>query len=75
MAAEWSVTVDEHACIGSGMCTSTAPGRFALTEGRAHAVDARTGADQAVVAAAESCPTEAITVVEISSGEVLAGPE
>jgi ferredoxin len=69
----WSVAVDRDACIGSGMCTSTAPGRFVLgADGRSRAVEAGIDADPAVVAAAESCPAEAITVTEVSSGAVLA---
>ena len=76
VTADWALDVDRADCIGSGLCASTVPGRFTLgPDGRAEAVDAAIDEDPAVVAAAESCPAEAITVVEIGSGTVLAGPD
>lgn len=68
----WQVGVDTRRCVGSGVCTHLAARRFELADGRARAVSARVPVDESVLDAAESCPMEAITVVEEHSGKVLA---
>ncbi|MCW2716637.1 MAG: hypothetical protein JWR81_459 [Pseudonocardia sp.] len=75
-AEQWTVSVDHGSCIGSGMCTSTAAGRFVLgADGRAGVVPSPIDPDPSVLNAAESCPAEAITVTAVDTGTVLAGPE
>ncbi|MEV7892016.1 ferredoxin [Streptomyces sp. NPDC002817] len=68
----WEISVDTETCVGSGVCTHLAARRFQLAEGRSRAVSAIVPADQSVLDAAESCPMESITVVERSSGHLLA---
>jgi ferredoxin len=67
----WRIEIDRTACVGSGMCTAIAPGRFVLVGDRAQAVDTAVEPDDAVLDAAESCPMEAI-VVRGENEEVLA---
>ncbi|MET9484459.1 ferredoxin [Streptomyces sp. NPDC006638] len=71
----WHLEVDEHACIGSGMCAALAPDRFELDSATASVVPGAAEAEPAEVLldAADSCPAVAITVTDIASGAVL-GP-
>jgi ferredoxin len=71
----WRITVDRGTCIGSAVCVGTAPARFALNGGTSEPIDAEIDPDEAAIDAAESCPMEAIRVVEIGSGKVLAPEE
>ncbi|MFC3997335.1 ferredoxin [Nocardiopsis sediminis] len=61
----WNVRVDEDMCIASGMCVGVAPGHFAFDDdtGLSKVVsDGVESGDDTVIAAAESCPVEAILV-------------
>ena len=63
MGDRWHVEVDRDVCIGSGLCVSAAPGGFRLDGARqSHPVAAETDASEAVLAAAEGCPVEAIAI-------------
>ncbi|MFF3174975.1 MULTISPECIES: ferredoxin [unclassified Streptomyces] len=76
MGDRWSVEVDRSVCIGSGMCVNHAPDGFRLDSARqSHPVDPETDANERVLAAAEGCPVEAITVALADSGEVVFPPE
>ncbi|QIS21999.1 ferredoxin [Nocardia terpenica] len=68
---KWRIEVDRGSCIGSGMCTGTAPDHFALVEGKSSAIHEYAEPDDAVLGAAESCPAEAIRVWA-ANGTVLA---
>ncbi|MCA1218403.1 ferredoxin [Streptomyces sp. 8L] len=68
----WRITVDETACIGSGVCVGDRPDRFQLVHGTSQPVEGEIDADDEILAVADSCPREAIQVVEISTGTVLA---
>ncbi|MFD1147354.1 ferredoxin [Saccharothrix hoggarensis] len=68
---KWTIELDRGACIGTGMCTATAPGHFRFEGGTATPVNEAVEPDDAVVDAAESCPMEAILVRD-SDGSVLA---
>ncbi|MEW2547194.1 ferredoxin [Streptomyces sp. NPDC047002] len=73
--AGWHIEVDDHVCIGSGMCAALAPERFAL-EGPTATVAPDAGdapEDEALLDVADSCPSSAITVTDGASGEVV-GP-
>ncbi|GGM53411.1 hypothetical protein GCM10012275_25530 [Longimycelium tulufanense] len=70
----WQVEVDRDACIGSGMCVGTAPDAFDLVEGRSQPLAERIEPDEQVLAAAESCPVEAIRVTDVDTGRQLAPP-
>jgi len=59
------VSIDWHACVGSGACLAAAPGAFALVPhgaGLRAVLTAPGEDDDALLAAAHACPTLAITV-------------
>ncbi|MCW6005444.1 ferredoxin [Micromonospora sp. CPCC 205371] len=58
----WRISVDGDTCIGAGICAGTAPAAFRLVNGVSTPIHETVDADDAVRAAAESCPVEAITV-------------
>lgn len=73
-SGRWRLSVEEG-CIGSAVCAGTRPDRFKIVNDRSVPVDAEIDPDEDVLATAESCPMEAIRVVEIDSGRVLAPEE
>ncbi|POX36986.1 ferredoxin [Streptomyces sp. Ru73] len=76
MGDRWQVEVDRGVCIGSGLCAGAAPERFRLDSARqSHPVTDQVDAGEAVLAAAESCPVEAILITEADSGESVFPPE
>ncbi|MEV0264034.1 ferredoxin [Streptomyces sp. NPDC050617] len=76
MSDRWHVEVDRGVCIGSGMCAGAAPEAFRLDAARqSHPVDAERDASESVLAAAESCPVEAIAITDLASGEAVFPPE
>ncbi len=60
----WDVEIDEHTCIGSGMCAALVPEVFALDGAVAHTLTSSVEADETVLDAADSCPAMAITVTD-----------
>jgi ferredoxin len=57
------VEVDATKCMGSGNCVFSAPNTFALGDDDvAHVLDPEGDPEEQVVAAAQRCPTQAITV-------------
>ncbi|QHC21332.1 ferredoxin [Streptomyces sp. GS7] len=76
MGERWRVAVDRRVCIGSGLCVGAAPDGFRLDAARqSHPVAAETDAGEGVLAAAEGCPVEAITITAVASGEAVFPPE
>ncbi|MCQ4207177.1 MULTISPECIES: ferredoxin [Streptomyces] len=76
MGDRWHVEVDRSVCIGSGMCVNHAPGAFRLDSARqSHPDEPDVDANEKVLAAAEGCPVEAITLALADSGEVVFPPE
>jgi ferredoxin len=72
----WHIEVDHGVCIGSGLCASSAPGGFRLDAARqAHPAAADTEASEALLAAAEGCPVEAIAIRLRDTGEAVFPPE
>lgn len=69
--SEWTIELDRGTCIGTGMCTATAPDHFRLEGGKSTPVDSTVEPDEGVIDAAESCPMEAI-LVRANDGTVLA---
>jgi ferredoxin len=61
----WRLRVDAAACIGSGSCAGIAPRHFRLDGPTATPVSESVLPDDDVLAAADSCPAEAITVVPV----------
>jgi len=68
----WRLTVDQKACINSGLCAATAPGRFVHHSAGSTPVTEEVLPDDAVLEAAEGCPVEAIRVFDNASDVVLA---
>ncbi|MFI8965024.1 ferredoxin [Streptomyces sp. NPDC053493] len=76
MGDRWHVEVDRGVCIGSGMCVNHAPDGFRLDTARqSHPRDPERDADERVLAAAEGCPVEAITITLAEDGEPVFPPE
>ncbi|MFE2379149.1 ferredoxin [Streptomyces sp. NPDC059398] len=76
MGDRWRVEVDRSVCIGSGMCVNHAPDGFALDTARqSHPRSPETDANEQVLAAAEGCPVEAITITLLESGETVFPPD
>jgi ferredoxin len=75
-ADRWHVEVDRSLCIGSAQCIHHAPDGFRLDTARqSHPVDPDTDANERVLAAAESCPVEAIMITLARNGEPVFPPE
>ena len=65
---QYHVQIDRSLCDGFGSCVETAPEAFALgPDGIAVVLEG--GFDDSVFDAAQGCPTGAIDVVEVASGE------
>ncbi|MDX2596022.1 MULTISPECIES: ferredoxin [Streptomyces] len=76
MGDRWHVEVDRSVCIGSAQCLHHAPDGFRLDTARqSHAVEPDADAGEQLLAAAESCPVEAITLTLAVSGEPVFPPE
>jgi len=68
----WKITVDKNVCICSAMCVALAPGRFVLDEQqRSGPVEAEIDPDEEVRDAAASCPSEAISLVDADTGQLV----
>jgi ferredoxin len=61
----YTVEIDEAACAAHGDCVEQAPGVFVL-EDVARVVG--TGPDELLLAAAETCPSVAIRILDAESG-------
>ncbi|MEU1622701.1 ferredoxin [Streptomyces sp. NPDC005722] len=76
MGDRWHIEVDRGVCIGSGMCVNSAPDGFTLDSARqSHAAAPDADAAEALLAAAEGCPVEAISITLAASGEAVFPPE
>ncbi|MFB7866588.1 MULTISPECIES: ferredoxin [unclassified Streptomyces] len=76
MGDRWHVEVDRGVCIGSGMCVNHAPDGFRLDSARqSHPREAEADANERVLAAAEGCPVEAISIALADGGEPVFPPE
>lgn len=73
MSALWQVTVSAERCAGSGLCAGIAPAHFDLAGARSRGPATPIGPDDDVLAAAECCPMEAISIAEASSGAPVFG--
>jgi len=69
MGQRWKVTVDRHVCVRTGLCAATAPREFVLDEnGQGRPTADTLVASEDVAEVAESCPVEAITIVDAVTG-------
>lgn len=60
----WHVEIEEHTCIGSGMCAGLLPEVFVLEGAFARPVTEEVEPDEQVLDAADSCPAMAILVTD-----------
>ena len=66
------IEVDHDRCVGMGMCLTLAVGVFRHNEQRqSEVVDPGADSVEAILEAAENCPTAAIRVEDATTGEVL----
>jgi ferredoxin len=65
------ITVDREKCVGAAVCVETAPDVFELDDSNKSVVKSTAGDEETILAAAEGCPTEAITVVDEATGKQL----
>ncbi|MDT9698512.1 ferredoxin [Streptomyces sp. P17] len=76
MGDRWHVEVDRSVCIGSAQCVHRAPDGFRLDTARqSHPAEPETDANEEILAAAETCPVEAIAITLLGSGEPVFPPE
>ncbi|NCO12176.1 MAG: ferredoxin [Candidatus Pacebacteria bacterium CG_4_10_14_3_um_filter_34_15] len=67
---KYKVEVIRSKCISAGSCEAIAPGVFALDEeGIATVISQDGNSDDEKLLAAQSCPTDAIVVTDIETGE------
>jgi len=58
------IEIDRELCIGAATCVSLMPGVFKLDEeGKAIVIPGSKGANEALIAAAKSCPVKAIRLL------------
>lgn len=70
--SRWAVSVDADACTGSGLCVGCAPAYFELSAAqRSTVIESVVDPDDAISAAAECCPMEAIRVSDAETGELI----
>jgi ferredoxin len=68
----WRIEVDGRRCAGSGTCAASAPQFFELRDGVSAPVTEHVTEHETVLAAAEICPLEAISVTELRTGARIA---
>jgi ferredoxin len=73
-AGQWRIAVDRDVCVGSGSCAGIAPGHFRLDRDRSCAIKEWVEPDELVLDAADSCPTEAISVYGASGDQLAPQP-
>ena len=72
MSETWKIIVDRRVCASTGLCAAAAPAQFELDQsGQSHAKAEIFPASQELMDIAESCPVEAITVINTDTGEPL----
>lgn len=72
MARALRVRVDRNVCVGNAMCTTIAPGVFALNDDRqSEAVNPGGDTEGKILEAAENCPVSAIVLEDAETGERL----
>ncbi len=69
--AKLKIVVNEEECIGDSLCCAEAPGTFEMEDDVAKVLPEITDDEETIVAAAEACPVDAITVINEETGEKL----
>ncbi|MEU3394127.1 ferredoxin [Streptomyces albidoflavus] len=68
----WRLEADHDTCLGTGICAGIAPEHFQVIDGRSVPSAGETLPNEAVRDAVESCPMEALRILDAGNGEVLA---
>ncbi|MFF2625457.1 ferredoxin [Kitasatospora griseola] len=68
----WRLEADHHSCAGTGICAGIAPDHFRVVDGRTVLSAEETRPDETLRDAVESCPMEALRILDADSGEVVA---
>lgn len=66
----WKITVNRNTCVGAGVCIGTASRYFRLDDGRSRPIAETIDPDDEVLAAADVCPTESISVYDAAGREL-----
>jgi len=70
MTQQWNATVNPRVCVRTGLCVATAPDEFDVDDdGRGRPSADTQPASPTLLDAAESCPVEAITLIDSATGE------
>ncbi|MCX5399881.1 ferredoxin [Streptomyces sp. NBC_00102] len=64
----WTVRVERSACLGTGVCASVFPTRFAISGGKSRALREDNDPDEELLDAADLCPMGAIRVTDRATG-------
>ncbi|GAA2186841.1 ferredoxin [Micromonospora lupini] len=75
MSTAWRIGVDERRCIGTSICAGTAPEHFRLVDGVSTPLTDVVAPSEVILAAADSCPVEAITVRDTTDDRLIAPQE
>ena len=68
--AKYKIEIDRDLCIGDGACVDEAPQTLELDDDSIAVVtDPEGNTDEEVMAAAQSCPVDAIILTDAESGE------
>jgi ferredoxin len=68
--AKYKVEIDRNLCVGDGACVNEAPGTFEMDdESIAIVTNADGNTPEEILAAAQSCPVDAIILHDANSGE------
>lgn len=67
--SKYEISIDKFKCVGSTLCIMDAPEVFALdSEHQSQVIDASGTDDEAILHAAQSCPMNAIVLVDKETG-------
>lgn len=65
----YKIEVDREACIGAAPCFAIAPKVFKIdNENKAVVVDEKGADDKTILEAAQSCPVNAIKIIDLETG-------
>jgi len=65
------IKIDRDACLGEGLCVTTAPGVFDLDdEEKCIVLDASAADEQTILEAAQGCPVEAIILMDDNGEQI-----
>jgi len=71
-AKNLKITIDTEECISDGACADTAPETFEMNDDdKAVVKDPIGDTREDILAAAEECPVDCITIVDTETGETL----